>query len=501
MAMNPGPIQITTGAFSSECVAQYDLIANQAAFPQIREQIEFIQRRQCTTLFTSGAITPYGIKYKKPTNIPNVETKGKAIGADAYQFRIMGRLENSAPIVGQVGSSDSNGSFSLKMLDTTLNKGDNVTFYGGRKQARVMNGPRQAAGGFIYDFQTPSREVFDYSTWVAPQSGTKFCFTGWTTFGEQSLKGYGYSKFPDMFINHMTIQRQSISITGDANTQVLWMNYMGTDGTAGKGWMFQEIVQTKAKLAYQNERVKLFGASSMKNADGTLATVSNLTDPETGRPIIQGDGIEEQIAGGNVVYGSGTNGQPTINDFLDMNKTLQLKGDLVDGYIFLYVMGTVGFYNFQTEAVAHLGNQNVTLMQSVNNDGSPMSNGNPGGNDVAAGYTFYKINFAGNTIVACIHPMFDDPLFASEIGSDGNSILSSTIFVLPIASGNEMNMEVLHKAAFGVDRSMVEATLNGMTGAPEAIITQEDAKTYAILKQDMLNIYNTQICGIIYPST
>jgi len=164
-------------------------------------------------------------------------------------------------------------------------------------------------------------------------------------------------------------------------------------------------------------------------------------------------------------------------------------------------MGTVGFYNFQTECVAHLGNQNVQLMQAVNNDGSPMSTTNVGGTDVAAGYTFYKINFAGNTITACIHPMFDDPLFASEISANGKSVLSQTIFVLPLGNGADMNMEVLHKAAFGVDRNLVEATLNGMTGAPEAVITQEDAKTFAALKQSMINIYNTQICGIIYPST
>lgn len=496
MPMNPGQIKITTGAFSNECISQYDLIANQAAYPQIRPMIDFVQRRQMTTLFTSGAVTPYGIKYTKPTRIPNVDTKGKGIGADAYQFRIMGRIEAVAPIVGQVGTSGTDGTFSLRMQDTVLNKGDNVNFYGGRKVARVMNGPIQSAGGFLYNFQTPSREVFDYATWVAPQTGTKFCFASSTSFGEQSLRGFGYSKFPDMFINHMTTQRQSISITGDANTQVLWLNYMGTDGVEGKGWMFEEVRQLKAKLAIQNERSKIFGVSSMKNTDGTLSTTSNLIDPETGRPITQGDGIEEQIAGGNVFYGSGTNGQPIISDYLEANKTLQLKGDLVDGYTFLYVMGTVGFYNFQTEAVAHLGNQNVQVMLPVNNDGT-----SAGGAEINAGYTFMKINFAGNTIIACIHPLFDDALAYPEIGSDGNSIMSGTIFILPLGSESNMNMEVLHKAAFGIDRSMVEATLNGMTGAPEAIITQEDAKTFAVLKQDMLNVYNTQICGIIYPST
>lgn len=497
MAMNPGQIKVTTGQFSNECVSQYDLIANQAAFPQIRPMIDFVQRRQMTTLITSGAITPYGVNYKKPTNIPNVEVKGKSIGigSDAYQFRIMGRPEAITPILGQVGTSGTDGTFTLKMQENNLFPGDNVTFYGGRKVARVMASRGQSGGGWLYDFQTPSREVFDYSTWVAPQTGVKYCFASWTTFGEQSLRGYGYSKFPDMFINHMTIQRQSISITGDANTQVLWLNYMGTDGVEGKGWMFQEVAQLKAKMAIQNERVKIFGVSTMKDADGTLRTTSNYIDPQTGRPVIQGDGIEEQIAGGNVFYGSGVTGQPTIEDYKEAMTALQLKGDQIMGDTWLFMTGVVGFANFQEEAVNLLGQQGVQLMQSVTNDGTPDNS------MVNAGYTFLRITYAGNTIVCCQHPAFDDAYFASERGSDGKSILSGTIFILPIGTEANMNMEILHKAAFGIDRSNVEAVLNGMTGAPEAIITQEDAKTFAVLKQDMLNVYNSQICGIIYPNT
>jgi hypothetical protein len=495
MALNPGQIKITTGTFGTDTTAQLDLIANQAAYPQIRPLLERVQRRQMTTLITAGVVTPYGIKYDKPTNIPDVASKGtKGIGADAYQFRIMGRIESISPIVGQIGASNTDGSFTLKMQDDTQTIGNNVTFYGGRKMARVMAGPRATSGGFLYDFQTASREVFDYSTWVTPQSGVKFCFTSHTTFGEQSLRGYGYSKYPDMFINHMSTQRQSISITGDANTQVLWLNYLGTDGVERKGWMPESISQTRAKMAVQDERAKLFGVSSMKNADGTLATVSNYVDPQTGRPVIQGDGLEEQIAGGNVVYGSGVNGQPTIDDISDLMITLRQKGNEVSGYTWLYLTGTVGYMNIQQVAVNHLGNQGIQLMQYITQDGKP------GGANVDAGYTFGKINIGGSSIVVCEHPLLDDPLFASEIGADGKSKLSGTVFVLPIKEENSDNIEILHKAAYGVNRSMIEATLNGMTGAPEMVLSQEDSKTYAILKQDMINIYNTQIAAMIYPT-
>lgn len=501
--MNPGQISVTRGTFSNECTSQYDLIQNQAIFPQIREMIDYVQRRQLSTLLTSGVVTPYGINASAQTRIPNVETKSKPIGADAYQFRIMGRIEQASVIVGQVGASGSDGSFSLKMQDNSLQKGDMPVFYGGRKTARVMTGPVASGGGYIYTFKTPSQEVFDYSTWVAPQSGTKWCFVSHTSFGEKSLKGYGYSKFPDMFINHMTIQRQSISITGDANAQVLWYNYTNAaNGKSSKGWMYEEVAQLRAKEAVRHERAAWFGASTMKDANGNLLATSNIIDPDTGLPVIAGDGYEEQVAGGNTAYGSGTNGQPILSDFTDMMQTLQLKGNMTTGYTWLLVTGTPGYFNWQSVAGELVGAQNIQLMQIQNQESAAgMPKGDGGGPDVGVGYNFAKINFGGNTMICMQHPIFDDPLAYPELTSDGKSVMGSTVFIFPLNQGNDYNMEMLHKAANGVDRSLVEAKLNGMTGAPEAIISQEDAMTYAVLSQKMLNVYNTQLCGIIYPTT
>lgn len=493
--MNPGQISVTRGQFTNECTVTNDLIQNQADYPQIREMIDYVQRRQLTTLLTSGVVTPYGINAKTKTRIPDVETKSKPIGANAYQFRIMGRIEQTSEIVGQVGASGSDGSFSLKMRDNSLQKGDNPTFYGGRKKARVMTGPIASGGGYIYTFKTPSQEVFDYSVWVAPQTGTKWCFVTDTSFGEKSLKGYGYSKFPDMFINHMTIQRQSISISGDANAQVLWYNFTNAaNGKSAKGWMYEEVAQLRAKESARHERAAWFGVSTMKDASGDLLATPNQIDPDTGQPIIAGDGFEEQIAGGNVAYGSGTNGQPILSDYIDMMQTLQLKGNMTTGYTWLLVTGTAGYFNWQDVAPALNVQQGVTLMQVETQVEKA------GGAEVGVGYNFSRINFGGNTMICVQHPMFDDPLAYPQLTTDGKSVLGSTVFMFPLNQGEDYNMEMLHKAANGVDRSFIEAKLNGMTGAAEAIISQEDAMTYAVLSQKMLNVYNTQLCGVIYPT-
>src|SRR5688572_4999544 len=123
MANNPGRIQIVTGTFSQDCTAEYDLMANQASYPEIRDMLEYVNRRALTTLLTSGVVTPYGINNSEKTKIPDVETKGKGIGSSAYRFRVLGRIEQAHVILGQVGSSGSDGTFTLKMLTSDLHKG------------------------------------------------------------------------------------------------------------------------------------------------------------------------------------------------------------------------------------------------------------------------------------------------------------------------------------------------------------------------------------------
>jgi len=201
-----------------------------------------------------------------------------------------------------------------------------------------------------------------------------------------------------------------------------------------------------------------------------------------------------QVAGGNVAYGSGVNGNATIDDFADMMTTLETKSDGISGLVWVCVTGTYGYKNFQTEAVNLAGNQNIQFMDNITQDGKP------GGAAVSVGYNFTKVNMNGNTLIVVKHPMFDDNLAFTERNSNGELVLSNTYFLMNLGEGANKNLEILHKAANGVNRSMVQAKLNGMTGASETSITQEDAMTFAILKQDLLCVYNTQTCGIIYPS-
>lgn len=492
LASNPGRITVNTGLFTQDtCTMEYDLIKNQQKKPVIREMMEYAQRRALTTLITSGAVTPYGINNTERTKLNEVSTKGTAIASNGYQFPVMGRIETSSVILKQVGATQPDGTFQLLMRDRQLVNGMNAVF-NSRLVARVFGNPTgSATAGYLYTFRTPSGDLFSFASDVTPQPGTKTCMGMYTSYGEKSLRGDSRSKFSDMFINYTTIQRKTMGWSGTAKSQVLWVTYTSADGSgSSKGFIPQEIAQGRATFVMENERQKLFGVSTMKNADGSAKMVAPLD--ENGSPLIEGDGWEEQVAGGNVSQGSGINGEALVSDFADMMKKLEKNSDLINGCAFLAITGTDGFANAQTQ-MATLGQ--VTGQQFHTSIGA---SGEVGGPKVDVGYNFSSFNVNGNRMIFVKHPLFDDELMWTKRGLDGNVLMSSTYFIMDMNSeGGQKTMEILYKSANGVDRSNVEATFNGMTGASEMSLSEEDAGKYAMLKEDMLVVYNTQKCGII----
>jgi len=488
---HPGRITINTGTFSEDtCVAEFDLIKNQAKKPAIRQMMEYANRRSLTTLLVSGVVTPYGINNTEKTKLGEVTAKGKSIGNNGYQFPVMGRIEKASVILNQVGSTAADGRFTLLMKDRHLYDGMNVKFNSGFV-ARVEGNPvGSPAAGYLVNFWPPSGDTFVYSTVVGGQAGTKTCFGMYTSYSENSKKGDSRSKFADMFINHTTIQRKTCSITGTAASQVLWYTFTDNEGGQSKGWMYQELAQGQATFLMEDERQKWFGVSDMKNSDGSLKNSAPI-DPTTGYPITQGDGVEEQLSGGNVMSGSGTNGEWTYADLTEIMKQLEKKSDKISGLTWVLITGTDGFANFQIQC-KELGVQtNITFMNQVEKDGRP------GGPLVDVGYNFVSFNVNGNQMICVKHPLFDDELLFTQRGNDGNILQSSTAYILNLGQGENKNMEILYKAANGISRQNVTAKLNGLTGDTEMSVSEEDSMKYAMLKEDLLVIYNTQECGIL----
>lgn len=490
-----GQISIKQGRFStSTCTTENDLIANQAVKPAIRKMLEYKNKRYLMTLITSGAVGPYGINSDQATRIPKVD-EGKGIGNHAYRFDVMGRIETSAVILGQVGTSGSDGSFVLNMQDTLLYDGAVVVF-NSRLQARVYgNGNGSPSTGYQYNFKTLDGTVFSWTTDVAGQSGSYTCMINNTAYGEGSLRGYSRDKHPDTFVNHMTIQRKTMTITGSAASDVLWYEYTnGNDFSSG--WMYAKIAQGKATMSAEDERQKLFGVSSMKNTDGSLRTLSQLdVDPETGNPIITGDGFEQQVSSNNVLYGSGTDGNATADDFEDIMQQMQLGSNQIDGITWVCMTGTAGFANIQRVAPTIAGNQGIQLFQNVNQTSEA------GGAKVDMGYTFMSLNLNGNKVLFVKHTMLDDSRMFTQLDGQGMPKMSSAYFFLGYGkNGDSPTMEILCKEANGINRSYVEAEYIGLTGKKGFVQSEQDANKFALLKEDMLVVYNTALCGIIYQS-
>lgn len=494
MSLNPGQTQIVKGSWSADCTTEFDLVRNMQKMPEIRKVLERVDRRQLTTLLTSGAVGPYGIDVKAETKFGKIKDS-QLIGDSSYRFNVMGRIQKAATILSQVGSSGSDGSFQLIIADEGgrgcyIYKGQVVLFANaGRYQAVVMSTPTRVAAGWLVSFQNQQKSVFSFATVVASQTGgTYTCFPSTTAYSEKSLKGYGRDQFPDTFIVDMTTQRKTVSISGGAATDILWYEYMSSNGPV-KGWKFEKVRQAEAQWAVENEFAKIFGVSSMKNSDGSRATVSNLTDEETGLPITIGDGIEEQIGGGNEIFGSGTNGEATEDDFIDAMNILTKSSNDTVGVNLVFMTGLDGYYNAQRKMARFIASQNAVLRQDVK-----------GGASIEVGYEIMKMNFAGSSVCFVQHPLFDDDLRFPAKGSDGKSIMSSTYIGGDLGAINDSNIEIIAKGAYGVNRSNVVATINGLTGMAGEAISEEDAWKMSMLREDMIVIYNTRRWCIIRKS-
>lgn len=488
---NSGSAKIRTERYAETCTTESNLIENQMKAPAIRDFIEYRNKRMLSTILVSGTKATYGLGYI-PTKIGKVDDS-KKIGNSAYQFDVWTRLQKPTEINAQIGGTSADGTFQLSVKDNYWYPGMNVLFNGQGFQARVMSGPTGSTGNYVYTFQSPDGALFVWATHVAGQGSIKTAFGGYSSYGEKSMRGYGRSHFSESFVQHMTIQRKTVGITGGANSDVLWYDWINPMTNAPlKGWRYQAELQNDEVFMVENEDQKWNGVSTMKNTDGTLRARSRLQDVETGLDIIQGDGVMQQIGGGNESSGSGTNGEATTDDIVDMMKTIRKKSNMMTGLTHVIRTGEDGFSNAQRIMPTLTAQQNVMLVQNVDQVTAA------GGAQVDVGFSFQRFNVDGDQVIFVKDPSLDNDSKYTERGADGNLLSSSQMTFLTMEMDGKKNIEILSKGTRGVNRSMVSAYLNGMTGDSQStIISEEDAIKYAMLKEDMIVVYNSTLCGII----
>jgi hypothetical protein len=495
-------LKIVEGTWNDECTTQLNLTnANMlnpdAGFDKV---IMYTEQRQLMTFLTAGAtngaftVSRTTDAYK--TRVPQIPD-GELIDGKAWKYSIMGRIQKACEILGTAavgavssGTTYAGGYFSLKLKDNYLQPDMNAIFWNG-KMAKVFGQPRPTPGYYVYTFQTYPGDTFSWDTWIAPQVGQKTLFGGYSMHGERSLRGYGRAHYPDSFINHTTIQRKGIAITGDANAnKVLW--YMAGDGSS-KGWIYWLEAQARAQFLIEDEINKWKGRSTMRDADGNLMSTPSMIDQETGMPIWSGDGYIEQIQGANDVESSGTDGEAVWDDFADLIAEVKKKTVAVAGQLFYCITGADGMANVQKQNALY-GKNYYNMTMNVN------ASDKPGGAELPMGFSFNKMNVHGAQIIFVECPLFDrDDIFPRRLQS-GKLAQSMTYYLMDGSKdgSSKPNVEIRARGRQGVNRNMVYYYLNGMTGegTPQ---TSVDGKEFQMLKENMLVVYNTKSCGIISP--
>lgn len=490
-------IQVTRGTWSETCTTENSLMDNALVYPEINDTLQYAEQRNLITYIVSGA------KYGPDTAPRDTRIQSKIgtipkdglVGSSAYKYRLMGRIQRPSKIVTQVGTSKPGGYFQLAMEDNLLYPGGIVNFGGPRHEAQVKSAERGAMGNYVYTFKTTSGEQFDWSTWVAPMR-EKQVMLNYTAYGEKSIRGYSRTFYPDMFVQHTTLQRKTCGISGSVNVNVLWVQPEGQP----KGWYYEVIAQMNKVLTLEDEFQKMWGRTNMINADGTVKDRSDDIDEEGGFPIIRGSGIWEQIEGINDSWTSGINGRATYDDYRDMLNRLRDHTDGLEGNVWYAFTGKGGMSNAYD--VLEEKSRGYLLTQNQNSSTAA------GGPNVPVGFNFNTLNVDGNQVIFVEHPMMSDRARWSDEAVDGTGIMEgSYIFVnaSEVANtGGQRNIEILGRGAYGVNRTMITGHLKGMTGMYKKMglpmVTSVDADEYHTLKEDMLVIYNTKCCGILHRS-
>lgn len=497
-------IQIREGSVSPGDASEFHLVTNHLIDPtkNIDRVIMYAEQRYLMTLLVSGVRSS---RYSQPGLTPSggdaITTKIKPIpeaelvSSNAWAYKIMGRIQKACEILGTaavgtpIPATTSKGStFKLYLKDNYLTNGMNAVFYNG-EQARVMGTPITVAGKHLYTFESYPGKNFVWATWIGAASGIKTCFGGYTTFGERSLRGYGVFHYPDTFLQHTTKQRKSISLSGDVNAnRVIWYEINNE-----KGFVYEAEAQSRAQFLLEDDFQKLWGISTMRDAYGNLLAAASMVQPETGEPIVAGDGWFRQIEGANDLEASGADGLATWDDHGDMLAAVKKKKNTVGGNVFFAMTGSDGMAAAHNQALSH-GSTYYRLTQNLG------ANAGVGGGNDAIGYNFQTLNIHGQQVVFVENPQMDDEAKWPRKLSNGKLAMSCTYFYFDMAAvgPGRNNIEVRARGREGVNRNIVYHWEEGMTGEgkPNSPV---DARAFHMLKENMIVVYNSKTNGYLYP--
>lgn len=296
-----------------------------------------------------------------------------------------------------------------------------------------------------------------------------------TAFAEGSAGGFGNAGYPDLNDNYMSIQKRAFDITGDAYTDVVWIEQNGQ-----KLWYFKAMQTFMDEWAYEKEVKRWTGTRTV------TATGAPTSFDSQNRPVYDGDGLFAQADSSLTDTYSGVLTKAQIDSHIQMMKQ---QGGITDGGTLLCYGGTAAQMAFHN-ALQNFYIPNGNVVQNVS-----------GGQNVMLGNYFNAYYTMGVRVLFSLAPFFDD---TSVFGSD--MVTSSTyggvytrqsftlFFVNASVMGGSSNLELAVKAAGGVNRANVIKYIPGMINPADPAsmyaATSDDKFSVEVLSQTALILKN-----------
>lgn len=397
------------------------------------------------------------------------------VGSSSHKWAVLGRPQDTSTATGTASSTGSgNALFTIEFYDNYANPYDVITFKS-QVQAHVLDGGTRSANGWTYQCRlagsaTAALLATDYAN-------NTTVGRGWSTFKEDSERGYGTTKYPDWYINYTSTARLSSSMTGDWLTDITWIK-----DSKGKDflWYYRKLETDKDLFNYQREKKLKFAHCNM-DANGNC-----LVPDLDGNYLPQGSGTIEQIDGINTQsYGTVLNAT-TLRDFA---YAFAQRASLREGDNVMVECGLQGMKQWENAAeLKYL--LTGTFKQDIH-----------GGTAVKIGNT-YKTWDIGGIFYSVVHnPVKDDPQFNVNLNPDGFSKEANNFdFYAVTQADGSPNISRYVKAAGDFDRGMIMKEVSGMMTTGGVVGTSNDAKRFEFLTEEMVVIENPKRCGRLLQS-
>jgi len=411
-----------------------------------RRDAGFVDQHQLASmLLTSPHIIPYvtfayNNKFNSTPLLSVLQASGRKsvleVDNNEIQWNLVTDYNTPVAIVGdaipQVTPGINFTEFVVPLAEKYFATGDVVLFGGGFPNsiiARVIRDPYQQGVSWCYTFQIIGANSSEF---VPPQFISIGKYVTWvgTSFEEGSEGGSIKTSTFMRFKNQMNIHRMSAGMTGGAATDKLILT-MSNPNHKTKGhdfWIFRQQHELMKQFFETQEKMLWFSRYN-RLADGTFPI-----NGQTGRPIMTGSGIEEQLSGANVY---------TVNrlteEVLKM-MLLDLKSCSGGSEKMIYC-GAGFFHEFNRAMRESLG----TVPVAVHSDTTFITK--MGGHELAFGSQFTKYNgMFGTSVTLVHHPLFDDANVFPELHPVTNFTLQSyNGYILDMGDSADPNVLMVTK--------------------------------------------------------